>query len=149
VKPRTQSKPESQPGVVLTQRLPSPGTSMHSRPLEHIALLVQAPPPANTHSFRGAPSRLSHPDSMHTEPTEQSSLDSQEPFVGHERQSTLVVHGTTVPPPPPSPPAPAVPPPPPSPPVPPTPASPRGPPVPASAQPAPHAAASNITPSHR
>jgi hypothetical protein len=67
---------------------------MHSRPIGQSAVVLQALPPAKTHRLIGAPCGLSHPDSMQTEPTEQSSLVSQNPSDGHERQRTLVVHET-------------------------------------------------------
>jgi len=82
-KPRTQSNFVSQPAVVWTQRLFSPGTSWHSRPARQSSLLWQAPPPAKMHCLIGRPSRLSHPDSMQTKPTEQSSFVSHNPCHGN------------------------------------------------------------------
>jgi len=57
-------------------------------------MVLQKPPPAKTHCLIAEPSALLHPDSMQTEPTEQSSFVSQNPSDGHDRQRTLVVHET-------------------------------------------------------
>ncbi len=50
-----------------------------------------------TQCLIGAPSRLSHPDSMHTNPTEQSSVV-QSPALGQARHRRLVIHDGPDPP---------------------------------------------------
>ncbi|MBW1906467.1 MAG: hypothetical protein JRD92_01890 [Deltaproteobacteria bacterium] len=67
---------------------------MQSRSVGQSAVVLHAPPPAKTHCLIAERSALLHPDSIQTEPTEQSSFVSQNLSEGHERQRTLVVHGT-------------------------------------------------------